>query len=194
MQDHAHSLVAPHFEKILVAEFGNDGYRIEVSADGELLRVHYPTVLEVSGDYMANSVLIEFGGRNITEPNEEHEVSPDIAEFVPELVFPRSRVSVLSPARTFWEKATLMHVESQRGVFRPNADRLSRHWYDLSMLADMDIGQAALKTGTCWSTSSSTRKFSTTPATPTMTPAWLVNYACSPTMSYWCPWRKTFNA
>lgn len=145
VQDHVHSVVAPHFEKILVAEFGKDGYRIEVSADGELLRVHYPTVLGVPGDYMANSVLIEFGGRNITEPNEEHEVSPDIAESVPELVFPHSRVSVLSPARTFWEKATLMHVESQRGVFRPNADRLSRHWYDLSMLADMDIGQAALE-------------------------------------------------
>lgn len=145
VRDHAHSVVAPYFEKILVAEFGNDGYRIEVSADGELLRVHYPTVLEVPGDYMANSVLIEFGGRNITEPNEEHEVSPDIAEFVPELVFPHSRVSVLSPARTFWEKATLMHVESQRGVFRPKADRLSRHWYDLSMLVDMDIGQAALE-------------------------------------------------
>jgi len=138
-------VVAPHFEKILAAEFGNDGYRIEVSADGELLRVHYPTVLEVPGDYMANSVLIEFGGRNITEPNEEHEVSPDIAEFVPELVFPHSRVSVLSPARTFWEKATLMHVESQRGMFRPNADRLSRHWYDLSMLAGMNIGKAALE-------------------------------------------------
>ena len=43
---------------------------------------------------MGNCVLIEFGGRNITEPNEEHEVRPDIAE------------------------------------------RLSRHWYDLAMLAD----------------------------------------------------------
>ena len=60
------------------------------------------------------------------------------------LVFPRSQVSVLSPLRTFWEKATLMHVESQRGVFRPNAERLSRHWYDLSMLAERDIGPTAL--------------------------------------------------
>jgi hypothetical protein len=145
VQTHVQSLVVPHFKNSLIAEFGNVGYRIEASTDGELLRVHYPTVLEVPGDYMANSVLIEFGGRNITEPNEDHEVSPDIAPLIPELVFPRSRISVLSPERTFWEKATLMHVESQRGLFRPNAQRLSRHWYDLAMLADSPSGLAAME-------------------------------------------------
>lgn len=93
---------------------------------------------------MGNSVLIEFGGRNITEPNEEHEVRPDIAEHVASLEFPRSMVSVLSPARTFWEKATLMHVECQRDEFRVSASRLSRHWYDLAMLADLVYGQAAV--------------------------------------------------
>lgn len=92
---------------------------------------------------MGNSVLIEFGGRNITEPNEEHEVRPDIADRIPELEFPCSTVSVLSPARTFWEKATLMHVECQRDAFRVSAERLSRHWYDLAMLADQPHGLAA---------------------------------------------------
>lgn len=145
VRDHAQSMVVPHFQTRLTAEFASNEYRVEVSDDGELLRVHYPSVLALPGDYLANSVLIEFGGRNITEPNEDHEISPDIAEFIPDLVFPSSTVSVLSPARTFWEKATLMHVESQRGLLRPNADRLSRHWYDLVMLADLDIGLAALQ-------------------------------------------------
>jgi hypothetical protein len=54
-------------------------------------------------------------------------------------------VSVLSPARTFWEKATLMHVECQRNDFRASAERLSRHWYDLAMLADRDHGQVAIE-------------------------------------------------
>lgn len=52
--------------------------------------------------------------------------------------------SVLSPARTFWEKATLIHVECQRGEFRASAARLSRHWYDFAMLGDQIHGQAAL--------------------------------------------------
>jgi hypothetical protein len=144
VRDHAHCVVAPHFQKMLAAEFDADSFRLEVSDDGEQLRVHYPTALEAPGDYVGNSVLIEFGGRNITEPNEEHEVQPDIAEHVAELEFPRSTVSVLSPARTFWEKATLMHVECQRSEFRTGAERLSRHWYDLAMLADQAHGQAAV--------------------------------------------------
>ncbi len=144
VRDHAHGVVAPHFQKTLAAEFDAGAFRLEVSEDGEQLRVHYPTVLEAPGDYVGNSVLIEFGGRNITEPNEEHEVRPDIAEHVTALDFPRSKVSVLSPARTFWEKATLMHVECQRDEFRTGAERLSRHWYDLAMLADPVHGKAAV--------------------------------------------------
>lgn len=144
VRDHAHGVVAPHFRKTLAAEFDADAFQIEVSDDGEQLRVHYLTVLEAPGDYLGNSVLIEFGGRNITEPNEEHEVRPDIAEHVTALDLPRSKVSVLSPARTFWEKATLMHVECQRDEFRTGAERLSRHWYDLAMLADLVHGKAAM--------------------------------------------------
>ena len=69
-------------------------------------------------DELGNSVLIEFGGRNITEPNEAHEVRPDIAEHLPELDFPCPTVNVLSPARTFWGKATLIRVECRRDEFR----------------------------------------------------------------------------
>lgn len=144
VRDHIHGVVAPHFQERLAAEFDADTFRLEISDDGEQLRVHYPTVLEAPGNYMGNSILIEFGGRNITEPNEEHEVEPDIAAHVANLDFPRSQVSVLSLTRTFWEKATLIHVECQRGEFRANTERLSRHWYDLAMLADLTLGQAAL--------------------------------------------------
>lgn len=97
---------------------------------------------------MGNSVLIEFGGRNITEPSADHNVEPDIAPYVSDLVFPCSTVSVLSPARTFWEKATLIHGECQRNEFRSSAERLSRHWYDLAMLADRDHGQFAIENRT----------------------------------------------
>jgi hypothetical protein len=145
VRDHVHAVVAPHFQQSMASEFGSESCRVEVSDDGEQLRVYYPTALDKPGDYVGNSVLIEFGGRNLTEPNEEHEVRPDIAEHVAELDFPRSLVSVLSPARTFWEKATLMHVECQRGEFRANAARLSRDWSDLAALADLGIGQAAVE-------------------------------------------------
>ena len=145
VREHVHGVVVPHFQEALAGEFGANHGRIDISDDGEQLRVHYPTALDGAGDYVGNSVLIEFGGRNITEPNEDHVVRPDIAEHVPVLEFPHARVSVLSPARTFWEKATLIHVECQRGSFRASAERLSRHWYDLAMLADLDLGREALE-------------------------------------------------
>lgn len=144
VRDHSHSVVLPHFQKTLAAEFDLGTFQLEVSDDGEQLRVHYQTVLDEPSVYMGNSVLIELGGRNITEPSVEHEVLPDIAKYVTTLDFPRSKVSVLSPKRTFWEKATLVHVECQRNGFRTGAERLSRHWYDLAMLADLVHGKAAM--------------------------------------------------
>lgn len=145
VRGHVLDVVAPYLEACLTHQFGSR-HKIEVSDDGEQLRLFYATVLDAPGEYLGNSVLVEFGGRNITEPNEEHDVRPDIAEQVPELAFPIARgVQVLSPARTFWEKATLMHVECQRGEFRASAARLSRHWYDLAMLADLPIGTLALE-------------------------------------------------
>lgn len=147
VQDHVHGIVAPHIQRALAAEFdtGANMFRIELSENGEQLRLHYQSVLEAPGDYVGSSVLIEFGGRNITEPNAEHKIEPDIASHVTNLEFPRAAVSVLSPTRTFWEKATLMHVECQRNTFRSSAERLSRHWYDLAMLADVIHGQTAIE-------------------------------------------------
>lgn len=144
VRGHAYGVAAPYFIDLLEGQFGPGAGRIELSEDGEQLRVHYPSALDAAGGYVSDSVLLEFGGRNITEPNETHEIRPDIAEYLSELEMPVATVSVLSPERTFWEKATLMHVACNRGEFRANAERLSRHWYDLARLADQEIGPRAL--------------------------------------------------
>lgn len=145
VRDHVHHVLVPFLETRLRADCGSGGARIEASDDGECVRVHYPSALgNAAGGYISDNVLIEFGGRNITEPNESHFIQPDIAAQLPDLAFPGARVSVLSPARTFWEKATLMHVACQRGEFGTQAERLSRHWYDLARLAALPHGNTAL--------------------------------------------------
>ena len=141
---HVHDVVAPYFHNTLAEQFGADTCKVEVSDDGEQLRIHYSSALESSDNYFGNSVLVEFGGRNITEPSDTYQIRPDIANLLTELAFPLAAARVLSPSRTFWEKATLMHVECNRGEFRAQAERLSRHWYDLAILADHEIGQQAL--------------------------------------------------
>jgi hypothetical protein len=144
VRDHVSKVVAPWFRLALSVECGIEPDRVEIGGvDGDQLRVRYPTVSESSG-YIRESVLVEFGGRNTTEPNQEHIIRPDIADELPDLAFPTPRVNVLSPARTFWEKATLIHVECQRDEVRVGSNRLSRHWYDLAALADLPIGDDAL--------------------------------------------------
>ncbi|MGH9401820.1 MAG: nucleotidyl transferase AbiEii/AbiGii toxin family protein [Terriglobia bacterium] len=135
---HTHDVMLPYFENLL-APFATQEKRIELSDDGETMRIYYPSVY---GE--RENVLLEFGGRNVTEPNEEHSIRPYIAEEIKELKFPSARVRVLSPVRTFWEKATLIHVECHRSEPRLDASRMSRHWSDLAALADHEIGKRSL--------------------------------------------------
>jgi hypothetical protein len=144
VRSHVHAVVAPHFRRVFEEALPGQTIAIDVSDDGEQLRVHYPSVLDAQGGYLGSSVLVEFGGRNITEPSVRYQITPDIASQLPELEFPNPAINVLAPERTFWEKATLIHVECQRGEFRASAQRMSRHWYDMAMMADRDIGRSAL--------------------------------------------------
>lgn len=142
--DHVHGTVGPYLAQQLRVETEHELARVEVSKNGEEVRVYYPSVTGQKPGYLRDSVLIEFGGRNITEPNDEHQVRPYIAERLTALDLPIATVTVLSPTRTFWEKATLIHVECNRPELKASAERQSRHWCDLALLADNDIGRAAL--------------------------------------------------
>lgn len=137
--------LVPALQAVLATALPTQPTSIEVSDEAEKLWVFYPSAVENTDSYMRPSILIEFGGRNSTLPQSLLSITPDIAEHVPDLALPTAQVSVLSGVRTFWEKATLIHVECQRPSLRPSAERLSRHWYDLARLADHEIGQQALQ-------------------------------------------------
>jgi hypothetical protein len=139
-----HERVVPSLQQALREEAGATVAPPEVDGLGEKVKVFFPTVLE-RDDYIKEWVLLEFGGRNLTEPCSSHRIKPDIAEHLPQLRFPAAKAIVLSPERTFWEKATLIHAECCRGALRATADRPSRHWYDLAALADHEIGHKALR-------------------------------------------------
>lgn len=117
---------------------------IRVGDDGETIRFVYPSAVENRYSYIRSEVLLEFGGRNVINPNEQHVIVPDLAPMIPDLDYPAAAVTVLSPARTFWEKATLVHVECHRHRFANQPERLSRHWFDLACLTEHEIGKAAL--------------------------------------------------
>lgn len=138
--------IKPHFEKCLKNEFEGKAIKIDLSSDGEKLRIHYPTALADKGTYILDSVLIEFGGRNITEPNDKHSIKSYASlASIEDLAFPEAEVIVLSIERTFWEKVTLIHVACNKSNFESKSERLSRHWYDLALLYSDFRGKKAIK-------------------------------------------------
>ena len=117
---------------------------VKISEDGEKIWFSYPSMVENTDEYLKNQVLLEFGGRNVIDPNEIHTIQPYISEYLPQLQFPTGNITVLSPSRTFWEKATLIHVACSRGTITPSAHRIARHWYDLVKMSQHEIGIKAL--------------------------------------------------
>jgi Nucleotidyl transferase AbiEii toxin, Type IV TA system len=113
---------------------------VKVSATGADIYIDYEPLSTGTG-YVAPRVKIEFGARSTGEPCEERPITCDAAEHLPELQFPTARPRVMLPKRTFWEKATAVHVFCKQKAI---GDRLSRHWHDLVRLDDAGYAQEAL--------------------------------------------------
>ncbi|WP_028875161.1 nucleotidyl transferase AbiEii/AbiGii toxin family protein [Tepidiphilus margaritifer] len=145
LEAHVRDELLPALQSALAASLPGHPLSFRLSEDAEKLWVFYPSAVEKADAYVRPSILIEFGGRNSTWPQAPQTIVPDIAEYVPGLDLPRAQVAVLSAVRTFWEKATLIHVECHRPLIRAGAERLSRHWYDLACLAEHEIGRQALQ-------------------------------------------------
>jgi hypothetical protein len=52
---------------------------------------------------------------------------------------------VLAAERTFWEKATVLHMWHHAPAEKQFRDRLSRHYYDVVRLYEHELGKAAIK-------------------------------------------------
>ena len=144
VKEYTHSTVMPYLKTELAHHLGGDNGKLELSDDGENLRVFYPSLLEGGGDYIKSSILIEFGGRNVIKPSQSHKITPYLSAVTTGLNFPVADVIVLSPHRTFWEKATLIHVACNKGKISQDLSRQSRHWYDLVMLSQNMHSKAAI--------------------------------------------------
>ena len=110
--------------------------------DSDTLLVEYPALAGGTG-YVRPVVLLEFGARSTGEPTETRSVRCDAAPALPELAFPAATPRVMRAERTFWEKATAIHVYCLRGAYR-GGDRYARHWSDLVALDVSGIADAAL--------------------------------------------------
>lgn len=110
------------------------------AADGDRIYIDYDPLEKGSG-YVAPRVMIEFGARSTGEPHEKRTISCDASAHLPDLEFPSATPNIMLPKRTFWEKATAIHVYCARDT---QGDRYSRHWHDLVRLDEGGYADAAI--------------------------------------------------
>jgi hypothetical protein len=109
---------------------------------GHTLLFRYPTsAADIEHSYIRERVKIELGWRAMIDPSETRTFIPYAAERFPDLMkSPEVSCTVLSPARTFWEKVTALHAES----FRDEVPHFfSRHYSDVATMFQADAGQSA---------------------------------------------------
>ena len=115
--------------------------------DAQSLIFNYPSALGEPGEsgYVRREVKVEGGARADTWPTENREIQPYVAEAFPEgIEDARVTLKTLAIERTFWEKATILHVEALRAAGKATRSRYSRHYADLAVLADHEAGRRAL--------------------------------------------------
>ena len=118
------------------------GWTARVHVDGHRLYIAYKSSFE-GHSFVKPHVMVDFGARSTGRPHQECEIVCDAAVGLPGFVFTTVRPAVMLPERTFWEKATAMHVFCLQE--RVRGERFSRHWFDLVRLAQAGYGGQALE-------------------------------------------------
>ena len=125
----------------IAEQLARAGLKVRVRAERDSLHVAYEPLFDRYG-FVQPEVLVEFGARSTGEPHRQRRVVCDAAAYLPAVSFPTARPSVMLAERTFWEKATAMHVFCRQQ--RRRGQRQSRHWHDLVRLDDAGIAARAL--------------------------------------------------
>jgi hypothetical protein len=114
--------------------------------DRQTVLFRYPHVTESGTEqYVQPVVKIEFGARADHWPVETMPVKPYIAEASDKTDIEGARVRVLAAERTFWEKATILHMIYHRPAEKRVPPRMSRHYYDVYVMAGSPVYKKALE-------------------------------------------------
>lgn len=124
----------------------DQGFSLTVEpSDAQTLLFAYPSLSDSAGGYVKPIVRFEFGARGVHLPSEVREISPYVHQAFPDLLGSGGvDVKVLGVERTFWEKATILHMLYHQDPTKPLADRMSRHYYDMAQLIGHEAKERAV--------------------------------------------------
>jgi nucleotidyltransferase AbiEii toxin of type IV toxin-antitoxin system len=106
-------------------------------ARSPILNFNYPAGQTTRFSYIRRLVRLELGSLTDQQPVGRHSVRPWVADDFPALFADwHCEVIALELARSFWEKATILHAEYHRPDDQPTPSRYARHYADLARLLD----------------------------------------------------------
>ena len=109
------------------------------------MEFEYPAAIDVRLDYIRPRVILELGTHAEPVPHGDFAVRPFAAEQFSDLFDdPECMVRTVLAHRTFWEKATILHVECHRSLDKPLLPRYSRHYADVAAMAQTITKEQAL--------------------------------------------------
>ncbi|WP_227272292.1 nucleotidyl transferase AbiEii/AbiGii toxin family protein [Roseobacter weihaiensis] len=113
--------------------------------DPQTILFAYPSIGGHDPGYIKPIVRFEFGARGAQLPAEQRALSTYVQQAFPDLPGLNDvDVRTLGIERTFWEKATILHMLFHQDAGKPLADRMSRHYYDMAQLTQHDSKVRAL--------------------------------------------------
>ena len=121
-------------------------FSLEIDAsDPQTLLFAYPSIGASDNGYIKPIVRFEFGARGAQLPAEQRTISSYVQHAFPDLPgLTHVDVLTLGVERTFWEKATILHMLFHQDPAKPLADRMSRHYYDMAQLILHDTKERAM--------------------------------------------------
>lgn len=115
-------------------------------SDPQTILFAYPTLAKNDAGYVKPIVRFEFGARGVQLPAEQIDITPYLHQAFPALLADGLvGVKVLGVERTFWEKATILHMLFYQDATKPLADRMSRHYYDMAQMIGHEAKKRALE-------------------------------------------------
>jgi|GEM_PF-188553 len=132
--------VADSVEPVISGALRDQSLPAAIRLEDDTLYLDYEAVSSGSG-YVAPSVMLEFGARSTGEPASIRDVGCDASGQVDGVEFPTASPRVMHAERTFWEKATAIHVFCLQERLR--GDRFARHWHDVVRLDDAGFADKA---------------------------------------------------
>lgn len=141
-----------NMEKWIQIEADPDGEGDGTYLEPRVIHIRYTSLFDEDLSYLPSEVKLEVGARSLLEPTAEAMVTSVLEDVLPISTTVRQvMIPTALTEKTFLEKAFLLHELFSSQSSR-EANRKSRHLYDLAQMMDTDIATRAVANDELWNT------------------------------------------